>query len=77
MTPRPAATIQAAKLTTQLSRGDLITIDGLGAGSSAAAGSDVPGVSAHHPSCRRSSGLNGRRRRRLTITAASSRPAEM
>ena len=31
MAPRPAATIQAAKLTTQLSRGDLITIDGLGA----------------------------------------------
>ena len=31
MTPRPATAIQAAKLTTQLSRGDLITIDGLGA----------------------------------------------
>ena len=31
MTPRPAAVIQTGKLTTQLSRGDLITIDGLGA----------------------------------------------
>jgi hypothetical protein len=30
MTRRPA-TVQAVKLTTQLSRGDLITIDGLGA----------------------------------------------
>ena len=31
MTPRPASAIRTAKVTTQLSRGDLITIDGLGA----------------------------------------------
>ena len=31
MAIRPATTAQVAKLTTQLSRGDLITLDGLGA----------------------------------------------
>ena len=31
MAVRPATTAQVAKLTTQLTRGDLITIDGLGA----------------------------------------------